>query len=168
MGLAILAVIGRCVGTGDYEVVKYYIKKLMKLTYLMHGVWNALLLATLPLTIRIFHLSPETQSLAFLLIFIHNGYGILMWPAAFALPNALRAANDVKFAMVLSISSMFMFRLTLSLILGKYLGMGAVGVWIGMCVDWTFRASLFFARYKSGKWKVYKSEDNRITANSEI
>ena len=168
MGLAILAVIGRCVGTGDYDVVKYYIKKLMKITYLMHGAWNVLLLATLPLTIRIFHLSPETQSLALLLIFIHNGYGIIMWPAAFAFPNALRAANDVKFAMVLSISSMFMFRLTLSLILGKYLGMGAVGVWIGMCVDWTFRASLFFARYKSGKWKIYKAKNGQMTENAEI
>ncbi len=159
MGLAILAVVGRCVGTGDYSIVTYYIKKLMRLTYSLHALWNVLLLATLPLTLKLFNLSPETNRLAMLLIVIHNGYGIVMWCMSFAFPNALRAANDVRFTMVTSISSMFLFRITLSIVLGQLLQLGAVGVWIGMCVDWTCRGTVFYLRYRSGKWKKQLSFD---------
>lgn len=158
MGLAMLTIIGQCVGTGDYDLVKYYVKKCMKITYIVHDVWNILLLATLPLTILLFHLSPETQSLAMLLIFIHNGFGLLIWPMSFTFPNALRASNDVKFAMLMSVSSMIVFRLSLSLVLGKWLGLGAIGVWIGMCVDWVARSIGFSLRYKSGKWMIYTKD----------
>ena len=76
--------------------------------------------------------------------------------SACVVPSTL-VKNDVKFAMVLSIASMFVFRITLSIILGKYMQMGAVGVWIGMCVDWIARSIGFILRYKSGKWMVYKN-----------
>ena len=32
------------------------------------------------------------------------------------------------------------------------LGMGPLGVWVAMTVDWVFRAILFAWRYLSGKW----------------
>ena len=76
-----------------------------------------------------------------------------MWPIAFVLPNMLRACNDVKFTMVVSIFSMFAFRIGLSYIIGVRMGMGAVGVWIAMVVDWIFRLTLFVGRYLSGGWK---------------
>ncbi len=44
-------------------------------------------------------LTPETRTLAFTLVMIHNGFSILLWPASFVLPNALRAANDVRYTM---------------------------------------------------------------------
>lgn len=81
---------------------------------------------------------------------------MILWPASFTLPNALRASNDVKFTMYVSIFSMCVFRVLLSYILGKYMGMGAIGVWIAMIVDWTFRAILFITRFISGKWKLQK------------
>ena len=34
MSLAMVTVVGRCVGTKDYNQAKYYIKKIMKITYL--------------------------------------------------------------------------------------------------------------------------------------
>lgn len=155
MGLAILTVVGQCVGTGDYNVVKFYIKKCMKLTYLLHIAWNALLFATLPLTIRLFHLSPETQKLALLLIVIHNGCGMVIWPMSFAFPNALRAANDARFTMAVSMTSMIVCRIGMSLVLADYFAMGAVGVWIAMVIDWIARSTCFWLRYRSGKWQKY-------------
>ena len=41
---------------------------------------------------------------------------------------------------------MFTFRLLLSYIIGLKLGMGAIGVWIAMIVDWVFRAIAFCLR----------------------
>ena len=79
--------------------------------------------------------------------------GILLWPAGFVLPNALRAANDVKFTMMTSILSMMIWRLGFSYVLCVQMGMGAVGVWIAMVVDWVCRVTCFVARFVSGAWK---------------
>lgn len=154
MSLAMITVIGQCVGAQDEAQVKYYTKKLLKITYAITAVANTCILLALPLILQLFSLSPETRKLAYLLIFIHNGVAIFLWPASFTLPNALRACNDVKFAMILSIFSMCMFRVLFSYILGVGLGLGALGVWMAMIMDWIFRASFFVWRFARGKWRA--------------
>ena len=84
---------------------------------------------------------------------IHNGMAIFLWPASFVLPNMLRACNDVKYTMVLSIFSMIVFRIGLSLVIAVHMGYGALGVWIAMIVDWIFRTICFVGRYVQGGWK---------------
>ena len=69
-------------------------------------------------------------------------------------PNALRAANDVRFTMLTSILSMGIWRLAFSYILCVQMGMGAVGVWIAMVVDWVCRVTCFVLRFRSGAWKT--------------
>lgn len=72
---------------------------------------------------------------------------------AFTFPNMLRACNDVKYTMGISIFSMCLFHIGLSLLLGQHMGYGAIGVWIGMVVDWIFRVLCFFLRYRQGTWR---------------
>lgn len=153
MSLAMVTVVGRCIGARDYEQAEYYVKKLMKVAYALGTVTNGLVLLTLPLVLKLYELSPETTNLATTLIWIHCGVGILIWPAAFTLPGALRAASDVKMVMCVSIFSMVAFRLVFSVILGIYFGMGALGVWLAMLLDWVFRMTVFILRYKGGAWK---------------
>ncbi len=86
---------------------------------------------------------------------IHDGLAILLWPASFVLPNMLRACNDVKYTMTTAIFSMVTFRIGLSLVFGVHMGMGAVGVWIAMAVDWIFRVCCFAGRYLRGTWRKY-------------
>lgn len=155
MNLAMITVIGRCVGAGDFGQAKFYAKKLMKLTYLINGLCCAGVILTMPLTMKLYGLSEETLRLAVVLVLIHDGCGILLWPASFTLTNVLRAANDVKFPMVISISSMVIFRLGLSYVIGVGMGMGAIGVWIAMVVDWIARTICFVGRYRSGKWQMF-------------
>lgn len=80
MGLAVITVIGQCVGLGSEEQIRLHTKKLMKLTYLMSTIWNAIILATLPLTLKMYNISPDAYSLALKLIIIHNGCAIFIWP----------------------------------------------------------------------------------------
>lgn len=156
LGLAITTVVAQCVGADDYGQAKYYIKKLMKITYITTAVLNILILITLPLSLRLYNLSPETLNLAAILVLIHDGCTIILWPLSFTLPNAMRAAGDVKFTMIISILSMWLFRISFSYILGQYLGWGAIGVWIAMVLDWIFRVTLLVIRYRSGKWQKEK------------
>lgn len=155
MSMAMVTVVGQSVGAGDSEQVKYYIKKMMLWAY---GLWALNSLPTLlfcrPLIGLYSTLSTETTELAFRLIWIHNGIGILLWPMSFVLPNALRAACDVKFTMVVGVASMLLARIGLSWVLCVHFGMGATGVWCAMVVDWIVRISFFLPRIISGKWKT--------------
>lgn len=153
MNLAMIAVIGRCAGAGDENQIRLYTGKLMKITYTCTIILNTLILVFLNPILSIYGLSPETTRLAWILVMIHNGCAMLLWPVAFVLSNMLRACNDVRFTMVVSIFSMFAFRIGFSLILGVHLGMGAIGVWIAMVMDWIFRSVLFVGRYVRGDWK---------------
>lgn len=155
MGLAMITVVGRCVGAGDLRQAGYFAKKLLLWDYLVQGVSNGLVLFFLPQLLGMYTLSQETWQLAWLLVMIHAGSGILLWPASFVLPNALRAANDVKFTMFISIFSMMVWRLGFSYILCVQMGMGAVGVWIAMVVDWIFRVLCFVLRFATGAWKKH-------------
>ena len=44
-----------------------------------------------------------------------SSVAVFIWPLSFTLPNALRAAGDVKYTMITGILSMWMFRRTLQL-----------------------------------------------------
>lgn len=150
--LACITVIGQSVGTGSEEQVRFYVRKIMKMAYISHMTWNVLLFIVTPFWLNYYHMSPETRQMAFWLVMIHNGCGFFLWPLAFVFPNVLRSANDVKFTMVASIASMFIWRIGFSHVLGIGLGWGAYGVWTAMVVDWLCRITCFTVRYKRGKW----------------
>ena len=156
MNLAMITVVGQCMGAGEKQQAVYYTKKLWKITYVITFCVNVVILFSLPWILNIYTLSPEAYRYAYILVWIHNGIAILLWPTAFTMPNALRAAGDVKFTMYVSILSMGMFRIVFSIILGIYLGWGAIGVWIAMVIDWIFRASMFVWRFCKKKWLEFK------------
>lgn len=152
MSLAMVTVVGRCVGANDYKQAKHYIKKLMKITYITMAVLIAVLLVFTPIILKFYVLSKETIDLAYQCIFIHTIFAATIWPLAFTFPNALRASNDAKFTMIVSATSMWIFRFCFSYIIGRYMGYGLLGVWIAMFIDWIVRSIFFIWRYHSGKW----------------
>ena len=50
---------------------------------------------------------------------------------------------------------MWVVRVMLAYVLGKYMGYGVIGVWFAHAiVDWSVRSVIFFLRYRSGKWET--------------
>lgn len=154
MGLAMVTVVGQCVGARDTEQATYYIKKLLRWTYIAQGITNALIVLFVGQLVDLYStLAPETRALAMQLSTMHASLAIIFWPVSFVLPNALRASNDVKFTMWVGIGSMLACRIFGSWLLCVHLGWGAVGVWAAMITDWVCRTSFFVPRTISGKWK---------------
>lgn len=153
MSLAMITVIGRCVGAGEEGQVRYYTKKLLGETYFYTAVINSIILLLLPRILQIYGLGEETTRLSYILVMIHDGMAIFLWPASFVLPNMLRACNDVKYTMVASIFSMITFRIGFSYVFGVHMGWMAVGVWAAMVIDWVFRVLCFVGRYLAGTWR---------------
>lgn len=156
IGLALITIVGQCVGANKYDQAIYYTKKLLKMVYKWMIILCVLSIILCPILLRLYSLSEESINLATKCIWIHGIAGMIIWPISFTLPNALRAANDAKFTMIISILSMWIFRYLLSFFLGRNLGLGLVGVWLAMIIDWIVRSSFFIYRYYSGKWRNKK------------
>lgn len=156
VGIGMITVIGQCVGAGDYGQAEYFTRKMNRLAGLLMFVYNGIILLLLAKILNIYQLTPETLHLAMILLIIHGGFGMIFWVPSFVMPNALRASNDVKFTMTVSIVSMWVFRILFSIILGRIFGWGVIGVWSAMILDWLFRGALFRLRFRSRKWQRIK------------
>jgi len=160
MGLAMApiytTVIGRCMGAHDIDSANYYFRKLNKITLLLSVIWNAFVFAITPLIIGHSAISPEAKSLVIWLVLINNIFNALAYPFAGSLGNGLRAAGDVKFTMIVSITLTIAARLLFSALFGLWLGWGVIGVAIGMSIDLVIRGAIFIKRQKSQKWTRFQ------------
>ncbi len=160
MGLAMApvytTVIGQCMGARDLDAANHYFKKLNRITLVLSVLWNAFVFVITPLIVRYSAISAEAKSLVIWLVLINNIFNGLAYPFAGSLGNGLRAAGDVKFTMIVSVTLTIAARLLFSALFGLWLGWGVIGVAIGMSVDLVFRGAIFIWRYKSQKWTQFQ------------
>lgn len=152
IGLAAITVIGQCMGAQAFDDVKYYVKKLMKMSYLSMLILNIVFLLLSKQIVSIYQLSPQASDMAWKILFSYSIMATLLWPSAFTLPNVLRASDDAKYTMYVSIFSMWIWRVALSYLLDHFFHMGLYGTWIAMYVDWVCRAAFFLIRIARKKW----------------
>lgn len=145
VNLAMVPVVGQCVGASDYTQAAHYTKKLMKISYISTAVLGLAVCVLLPVLLPLYGLSAHTLRLAALLIVLHNALALLLHPTSFNLADSLRAAGDARFTMIVGICSMIVFRLGSALLFGKLLGLRIVGVWIAMGMDWLARSIALLA-----------------------
>lgn len=152
IGLAMVTVIGQSMGAGSAKEARRYTVKLMKIIYICLAISCGLLLLFARPVVQIFNLSPEGVDAAVEVLQWYAMLTVVFWPLSFSLPNALRAAGDAKFTMLVSAISMWTFRIGFSYLLCFGFGMKILGIWIAMFVDWIARALCFTLRYRGNKW----------------
>ncbi|GHV75159.1 hypothetical protein AGMMS49940_24610 [Spirochaetia bacterium] len=151
-GLAILTIIGQCIGAGDYQGAKQYTVKILKLCYIVLIAMTALILLFADPLLGLFHLSAEAQVLAKSYILVYSIAAPIFWPLGFTLPNALRAAGDARYCMAVSIITMWTVRVSAAYLIAYPLGIGSAGAWIAMGLDFVARAGFYTTRWVRGKW----------------
>ncbi len=152
IGLALVTVVGNCIGAGDRDAAVSYTKKIMKLAYVCDWASKLLLLAVAPFLVSLFRLSPEASAIAVQVLRMFSIAALPVWPLSFVLPNALRGAGDVRYTMSVSIISMWLCRIFVSWFLIFHTELGVLGVWIGMFSDWYVRGLFYTVRFLRGKW----------------
>lgn len=146
IGLGLITIVGQCVGAGEKQQAKRYTKQLIFLNYgILLVLCTGLILFSKEL-VSIYQLSKEASAISTEMIVAHS-IAMIIWPAAFTIPHALRASMDAKFTMLVSVFSMWIFRIAFAYIFVRYAGFGVMGVWYGMFIDWIFRAVLFVWRF---------------------
>ena len=152
MQLAVVTVVGQCVGANDYDQARYYIRKMLIMAMVMAVINNVILFVVSPFALQLYTLKNETLAITETILGMECLAVGLFHVLAFVLPTCLRAAGDAKYTMYVGVLSMFFARVAGAYILGTVMGLGVVGTRIAMYIDWIVRIVFFAIRYKSGKW----------------
>jgi len=153
IGLALITVVGQCMGAGEQDQAAANVKRLMVYSIAANTALGLLFLVFATPALKLFGLEPATTRMAIALIPAYVVMTAVAWSPAFTLPNALRATGDVRFTMAVSMVSMWTLRIGLSHLFAGPMGLGLAGVWYAMYADWVARAIIFFFRWRSGKWR---------------
>ncbi|WPO97431.1 MULTISPECIES: EmmdR/YeeO family multidrug/toxin efflux MATE transporter [Pseudescherichia] len=93
----------------------------------------------------------DVQEVVKVLLWLNAAF-MPIWAASWVLPAGQKGARDARFAMWVSMLGMWGCRVVAGYTLGVVLGMGVVGVWLGMFLDWAVRGVFFYWRMVSGRW----------------
>jgi putative MATE family efflux protein len=153
LSIAATTLVGQYVGRGKTSEARnelLYITKLTSVCMLVPAVLCAIF--AVPLS------SLYTQSSDIIMLSKHiiwlNALFVIAWPISIVLPSGLKGAGDARFTMLVSVTSMWLFRIATGYVFGILLGFGIIGVWLAMYLDWLVRGSFFYRRVKGDKWET--------------
>jgi len=151
-GMGLLIIVGQCIGAGDYLAAKRFTKKIMILSYITYFAININIFIFMNPIVSAFNLSDEAFRLCLLFLKIHCVTSTLFWCPSFVLPNALKAAGDARYIMIVAAGTMWIVRVCSAYFLAFTLGMGPAAVTVAMGADFLFRGIFFTRRWLSNKW----------------
>ena len=153
VNLGIVSVVSRCAGAGNYRHARQYLQYMLRYMYIVQGIVCLLSIIAIPWILKIYNVSAETGRLAAGIILIHGIAMITIWPLAFGVNTGMRAAGDVKFTMIVAVSSMWICRVGLGYVFTFLLKWGVWGIWYAWIIDWICRIAFFIPRYIGHKWE---------------
>jgi putative MATE family efflux protein len=153
-GMALITIVGQCVGAGDYGAAKKQTARIIKLSYITLFIISTLIYIFMEPLISLFSLSPEAHDMAKSFLRVHCISMALGWPMSFGLPNALRAAGDARYVMIVAAVSMWTVRVSAAYLLAYPLGVGPLGVWLAMGADFAVRGTCYLTRWLRGTWQA--------------
>jgi len=156
LSIAIVTIVGQCIGRKNITDARKFVKSFIGLSAILSAVTAALLLPFFPLMMKMFSPPDEIISTILTLVLINVIAQPLVWSLSFIMPSALRAAGDSSFTSLVSLLSMWLFRVIFGYILGITLGYGIIGVWIAMVAEWGVRGFIYVRRFKGDKWYAHK------------
>lgn len=152
VGIAMMTVVGQCIGAGRMEEAKYNIVRLDIWSEILIVLSCAAVYLLTPVFIALSDLEPDSAALVHQMILFITVTKPFVWVASFTTVNGLRAAGDVRFPMIVSTITMWGCRVLMSIVLIRVFHFGPIAVWIGMASDWLIRGLIFTARFVSGEW----------------
>lgn len=159
IGTGMMTVVGHCIGAGRLDEAKQNIKKLTLWGAVVLLAANWLIFAlTIPVT-RLAGMEAGAAQMTVQVMLVISIVKPVLWPLSFLPVNGMRAAGDVRFGMITSSVSMWVFRVGLTTLLCRFLNVGLVGIWCGYFADWSVRSIVFTLRYFSGRWTAHKVID---------
>ncbi|MBN1151273.1 MATE family efflux transporter [candidate division WOR-3 bacterium] len=118
--------------------------------------------------IKIFNTDPNVVEIGREYLIIVSSFYIA-FSVMFASNGLLRGAGDTLIPMIITLFSLWAFRIPISFFLSRF--MGTSGIWWGIPVAWCLGAVASLGYYSRGKWKkriAIRSFDKQKVAEQEI
>ncbi|KWX74764.1 MATE family efflux transporter [Paenibacillus jilunlii] len=156
LSLTLITVVGQCMGSRNTKDARKFVKSFLWLSSASFLLMALLIFPVFHPLVSLFHPPEEIVRDIFIVFLINSIAQIPLWSVSFITPSALRAAGDSKFTSIVSMLSMWLFRVVLGYILGIVLNMGIIGVWLAMNCEWGVRGFIFLRRFLGEKWVQHK------------
>ena len=158
LGAGLLVIVGRCYGAGEFDQAKYYVKKLMAVDYATLAVEGTIMFIFCRFLVGCYSLTGTSADLAYALVVSHI-IAMLIWPCAFLIPYYFRAVGRATFTMIVAVSTMWIFRIGFAWIFVKIMGLGVMGIWYAMYLDWVCRLIIYVFTFfiKGNRKKFHKT-----------
>ncbi|STT07221.1 inner membrane protein [Klebsiella michiganensis] len=149
LGSASTIITGRRLGKGQIAQAE---RQAWHVFWLSTIILTAIAWGTAPLAglIASFYTSEEDVKVVVKELLWLNAFFMPIWAMAWTLPCAFKGARDVRYTMWVSMLGMWGCRVVAGYTLGIVLGMGVIGVWLGMVLDWAVRGVCFTAGWSAG------------------
>lgn len=149
---AMFTITGICMGHERPQDVRKLAKSYIWLNTALFAAAFGIVLAFFPVLASFYNAPAEVVPLIFQCVVITGIAHPLMHPIGFTLPSVFRAAGDGLYCTLSILAIMWIVRVFGGYALGTLLGMGVMGVWIAMVLDWVVRCVMFPIRFRGDKW----------------
>ncbi|MFD1429693.1 MATE family efflux transporter [Lacticaseibacillus mingshuiensis] len=156
LGTALVPIVGQCVGRGNIADARKITRAFILTGIAAFVVVDGVMLLSFDHAILLFSPAPALVSRIFNMYLIFVGGHLLAWTISFVTPNALRAAGDGNFTTVVSLTTMWLFRVAGAYFLCIKLGWGLNGIAAIMGFEWAVRGVIFLWRFHGQKWVAKK------------
>ncbi len=147
-------------GRRDVNDARKFIKSFIGLSSLSFVLMFLIVIPLFSPLVSLFHPPASVVPTVFQIVCITGLSQIPVWSFSFVTPAALRAAGDSRYTSIVSMLSMWLFRVVLGYLLGIVLPFGVVGVWVAMICEWGVRGFIFVMRFRGKKWYQHHLIDN--------
>jgi Na+-driven multidrug efflux pump len=159
-GLSVEILVGRHIGAGSLHLAHTLVRRALARGLVASVVVAALAALSAPWTLRLFTQDPAI---------IHAGTVLLWWTVLLepgrtfnlVVINALRATGDARFPVVAGAASMLVVLAGGSWLLGRYVGLGLVGVWVAYIADEWLRGLIMWRRWATLAWVPHARASHR-------
>lgn len=157
LSIAIVPIAGQSLGRGDIGYARRITTSFVITSIIGCLLINLALIPVFPWAMeQIFH-APQASYPWLWTIF---AMGIVLYPVLYSpssiIPATLRAAGDGVFTTVVSLASMWVYRIGAGYLVSVVLGYELVGLWAVWMTEWGVRAMIFWLRSRGDRWHAHE------------
>jgi Na+-driven multidrug efflux pump len=153
--IANTTLVGQSLGEKNYEKAEHYAYESLKITMIIGFIIGIVMIIFARQFAFLYSADPLVINES---VGIVRTFGLIeiMLAILNLCSSTLKAAGDIKYVMVTSFVGLWSFRVLLSFMLNKLLGLGMTAVMIGICCDFSIRSVMYLYRMNNGKWKYLR------------
>jgi len=157
-GIAATAFVGQSLGARRKDLAERYVKEIAKWGFILTVFTGGALIVLPEQILRL--LSNDAEVIRLGAIYLRM-MGFVQLPQLLSgvWAGAMRGAGDTRAPMYIGGIGLWGLRIPLSFVLGNWMHMGIIGVWLAMTVDLVARFILSLIRYRAGKWQEARFQE---------